>query len=73
MAFCVVDFSKGKIVGTLEQYNQIAELNQARRGGNQNQEVFHIKQRTIKESSTTNQNDFFKNQNDIFKYQRETK
>ena len=32
MAFCVVDFSKGKIVGTLEQYNQIAELNQARRG-----------------------------------------
>ena len=33
MAFCVVDFSKGKIVGTLEQYNQIAELNQARRGG----------------------------------------
>ena len=35
MAFCVVDFSKGKIVGTLEQYNQIAELNQARRGGGQ--------------------------------------
>ena len=32
MAFCVVDFSKGKIVGTSEQYNQIAELNQARRG-----------------------------------------
>ena len=73
MAFCVVDFSKGKIVGTLEQYNQIAELNQARRGGgkNQNQEVFHFKQRTIKESSTTNQNDFFKNQNDIFKYQND--
>ena len=64
MAFCVVDFSKGKIVGTSEQYNQRAESG-LKRDKNQNQEVFHFKQRTIKESSTTNQNDIFKTQYDI--------
>ena len=39
MAFCVVDFSKGKIVRTLEQPER------AESGGDkyQNQEVFHFK------------------------------